>query len=110
MHIFYIADVILILEKKNHVHIAYCMLRGWPIQQVYREFWTKNVWGWFIRKIYLDTAIYDAYTYTHIKGWAVKFIWWRICFWWILWPMGSKQCNTDGRSVWIASRGDYIEK
>ena len=37
-----------------------------------------------------------------VWGWSEKFIWWcHICFWWLFWLMGSKPCNTDGRSVWI---------
>ena len=34
------------------------------------------------------------------RGQAEKFIWWYICCWWLLWPMQSKHCNTNGRSVW----------
>ena len=62
--------------------------------------------------IYIYIYIYaysktDANTHTHtcifeiidIYVWAEKFIWCYICCWGHFWPMGFKQCCTDGRCI-----------
>ena len=73
--------------------------------------------------MYINIYIYDGGVYVYIYyiyiymmvgciyiwGWAEKFMWYYICCWWLLWPIGSKYCNMDGRSV-VDHKGDFVEK
>ena len=63
----------------------------------------------FLRKLGRIRYLQNMFDGEQNSSWTEKFIQWcHIYSWWIFWPMISKHCNTDGRTVRTA-RGTMLK-